>query len=122
MGDKSDNIPGVPGIGEKTAVKLLRQFGTVENVLASIDEIKGEKLKETLRQHREMALLSKKLAAIRRDAPVELSLDDIAYQGEDREKVVALFKELGFQSFLEKMESPSSEEEKTACQDGIYAC
>ncbi|GAD11956.1 DNA polymerase I [Geobacillus thermoleovorans] len=112
MGDKSDNIPGVPGIGEKTAVKLLKQFGTVENVLASIDEIKGEKLKETLRQHREMALLSKKLAAIRRDAPVELSLDDIVYQGEDREKVVALFKELGFQSFLEKMESPSSEEEK----------
>ncbi|NNU83267.1 DNA polymerase I [Geobacillus sp. BMUD] len=112
MGDKSDNIPGVPGIGEKTAVKLLRQFGTVENVLASIDEIKGEKLKETLRQHRDMALLSKKLAAIRRDAPVELSLDDIAYQGEDREKVIALFKELGFQSFLEKMDLPSSEEEK----------
>ncbi|MFC0297288.1 DNA polymerase I [Geobacillus jurassicus] len=112
MGDKSDNIPGVPGIGEKTAVKLLKQFGTVENVLASIDEIKGEKLKETLRQHRDAALLSKQLAAIRRDAPVELSLDDIAYQGEDREKVIALFKELGFQSFLEKMDSPSDAKEK----------
>nr|ABD48716.1 thermostable DNA polymerase I [Geobacillus sp. LH8] len=111
MGDKSDNIPGVPGIGEKTAVKLLKQFGTVENVLASIDEIKGEKLKENLRQYRDLALLSKQLAAIRRDAPVELSLDDIIYEGQDREKVIALFKELGFQSFLEKMDAPTAEDE-----------
>nr|ACI43004.1 DNA polymerase I [Geobacillus anatolicus] len=111
MGDKSDNIPGVPGIGEKTAVKLLKQFGTVENVLASIDEIKGEKLKENLRQYRDLALLSKQLAAIRRYAPVELSLDDIIYEGQDREKVIALFKELGFQSFLEKMDAPTAEDE-----------
>ncbi|ABO67999.1 MULTISPECIES: DNA polymerase I [Geobacillus] len=112
MGDKSDNIPGVPGIGEKTAVKLLKQFGTVENVLASIDEVKGEKLKENLRQHRDLALLSKQLASICRDAPVELSLDDIVYEGQDREKVIALFKELGFQSFLEKMAAPAAEGEK----------
>lgn len=112
MGDKSDNIPGVPGIGEKTAVKLLKQFGTVENVLASIDEIKGEKLKENLRQYGELALLSKRLAAIRRDAPVELTLDDIIYEGQDREKVIALFKELGFQSFLEKMAAPAAEHEE----------
>ncbi|MBB6282596.1 DNA polymerase-1 [Geobacillus subterraneus] len=111
MGDKSDNIPGVPGIGEKTAVKLLKQFGTVENVLASIDKIKGEKLKENLRQYRDLALLSKQLAAIRRDAPVELSLDDIIYEGQDREKVIALFKELGFQSFLEKMDASTAEDE-----------
>ncbi|MBR2516889.1 DNA polymerase I [Geobacillus sp.] len=112
MGDKSDNIPGVPGIGEKTAVKLLKQFGTVENVLASIDEIKGEKLKENLRQYRDLALLSKQLAAICRDAPVELTLDDIVYKGEDREKVVALFQELGFQSFLDKMAVQTDEGEK----------
>jgi len=112
MGDKSDNIPGVPGIGEKTAVKLLKQFGTVENVLASIDEIKGEKLKENLRQYRDLAILSKQLAAIRRDAPVELSLDDIVYKGQDRENVLALFRELGFQSFLEKMDAPAAEGEK----------
>ncbi|NNV06065.1 DNA polymerase I [Geobacillus sp. C56-T2] len=110
MGDKSDNIPGVPGIGEKTAVKLLKQFGTVENVLDSIDEIQGEKLKETLRQHRDTALLSKRLAGICRDAPIALSLEDTAYEGEDRESVIALFKELGFQSLLEKMEGPRAEE------------
>nr|AAB62092.1 DNA polymerase I [Geobacillus stearothermophilus] len=112
MGDKSDNIPGVPGIGEKTAVKLLKQFGTVENVLASIDEVKGEKVKEKLRQHRDLALLSKQLASICRDAPVELSLDALVYEGQDREKVIALFKELGFQSFLEKMAAPAAEGRK----------
>jgi DNA polymerase I len=111
MGDKSDNIPGVPGIGEKTAVKLLKQFGTVENILASIEQINGNKLKENLEKYRDLALMSKQLATIFRDAPVELSLEDIEYRGQDVEKVVALFKELGFNSLLDKVAPQMKKEE-----------
>lgn len=70
MGDSSDNIPGVPGVGQKTALKLLQEYGTVENVLAHIPEVKGKKLQENLRGHEEQARLSKQLATIVRDVPM----------------------------------------------------
>lgn len=71
MGDSSDNIPGVPGVGPKTAIKLLAAYGTVEEVLLHVEEIAGKKLKENIRENQQMAVLSKKLAAIRLDVPVE---------------------------------------------------
>ncbi|PDM41591.1 MULTISPECIES: DNA polymerase I [unclassified Geobacillus] len=111
MGDKSDNIPGVPGIGEKTALKLLKEFGTIENILDSIEQVSGNKLRENLAKYRDIALMSKQLATILRDAPVDLSLEDIEYNGYDVDKVIALFKELGFNSLLEKMAAPQGEEE-----------
>lgn len=103
MGDTSDNIPGIPGVGEKTALKLLHQFGSVEKVLDSIDEVAGKKLKEKLEQHKELALISKQLATITREAPVEVKLDDLTFEGYDQTKVISLYKELGFNSLLEKL-------------------
>ena len=118
MGDSSDNIPGIPGVGEKTALKLLHQFGSVENVLESIDQVSGKKLKEKLEEHKELAIMSKQLATITREAPVEVTLDDVAYDGYDVQKVAAIFKELGFNSLLDKLDV-SSEGEAQAEQEQI---
>ncbi|MEH7116548.1 DNA polymerase I [Neobacillus vireti] len=103
MGDPSDNIPGVPGVGEKTAIKLLKEFSTLENLLASIDQVSGNKLKEKLAEFKEQAIMSKELATIERKAPVEVELESITYEGFAREKLINLFKELGFNSLLEKL-------------------
>jgi DNA polymerase-1 len=112
MGDTSDNIPGVPGVGEKTAIKLLKEFTTLENVLDSVDKVSGKKLKEKLEEHREQAIMSKKLATIDCEAPISISLDEIHYNGFDVKKVTGIFKELGFNSLLEKLgEEVVAEEE-----------
>lgn len=103
MGDASDNIPGVPGVGEKTALKLLKEFETLENLLASIDKVKGNKLKEKLEEFRDQAVMSKELATITREAPVEIELAQTEYEGHQPEKVLELFKELGFKSLLDKV-------------------
>ncbi|MCM3704762.1 MULTISPECIES: DNA polymerase I [Cytobacillus] len=103
MGDSSDNIPGVPGVGEKTALKLLKEFGTIEELLESVDKVNGKKLKEKLEEYRDQALMSKELATITREAPVEIKIEDIEYEGFEKEKVIGIFKELGFNSLLEKI-------------------
>ncbi len=103
MGDSSDNIPGVPGVGEKTALKLLKEFGTLEELLNSVDKVSGKKLKEKLEEFKEQALMSKELATITREAPVEIKIEDIQYEGYEKEKVIHIFKELGFNSLLEKL-------------------
>lgn len=77
MGDKSDNIPGVPGVGEKTAFKLIKEYGSIEAVLNNIDNIPGKKLKENLEGNVEQAIFSKKLATIMREVPIELTVEDI---------------------------------------------
>ena len=94
-GDTSDNIPGVPGIGEKTAIKLISQYGSVENLLAHTGEQKG-KLKENLEGHRHMALLSKKLATIILDVPLDTKLDDLKVQPLNEAAVRALCVEFEF--------------------------
>ncbi|WAA11655.1 DNA polymerase I [Fervidibacillus halotolerans] len=103
MGDTSDNIPGVPGVGEKTAIKLLKEYKTVEKLLESIENIRGKKLKENLTTYKEQALMSKQLATILTEAPIDISLKDIAYKGLDEQQLIPLYKDLGFESFLEKM-------------------
>ena len=102
MGDKSDNIPGVAGIGEKTAIKLLAEYKTVENVLDNIDNISGKKLKERLAEGKEDALLSKELATIFTEVPVENKLEDLTFS-ENRSKKKELFEKLEFVSFLKKL-------------------
>ena len=102
MGDKSDNIPGVAGIGEKTAIKLLAEYKTVENVLDNIDNISGKKLKERLAEGKEDALLSKELATIFTEVPVENKLEDLTFS-ENRSKKKELFEKLEFFSFLKKL-------------------
>jgi DNA polymerase-1 len=113
MGDNSDNIPGVPGIGEKTALKLLHQFGSLEAILDSIDEISGKKMKERLDENREQAEMSKKLAVIERDAPVEVSMDSLEYKDGLSEAAVNVFKELGFKSLLERLGADETGQEQT---------
>ena len=77
MGDKSDNIPGVPGIGEKTAFKLIQTYGSIEEVLNNVENVNGKRLKENLEEYREQALFSKKLATIITEVPIDINLEDI---------------------------------------------
>lgn len=114
MGDASDNIPGVPGVGEKTAIKLLKQFGTVEGVYQQLDRVSGKKLKENLGANRDQALMSKQIATIDRNSPVQVALDDCAFENKTTPELTELFRELGFQSLLEKMDLPQKEKEPSA--------
>ena len=110
MGDKSDNIPGIPGVGEKTAIKLLTEYETVENVLENIDNISGKKLKERLTEGKEDAILSKKLATIFTDVPFDNKIEDLTFK-EDIEKKKELFEKLEFVSFLRKLSQENSSED-----------
>ncbi|MGL5574657.1 MAG: DNA polymerase I [Sarcina sp.] len=95
MGDKSDNIPGVPGVGEKTAYKLIQEYGSVENVLMNIENISGKKIKENLTEYSEQAIFSKKLATINVDVPIEFDLDEIrSTEKYDVENLKKLFTKL----------------------------
>ena len=105
MGDKSDNIPGVPGIGEKTAIKLLKQFETVEGVYENIDELKKSKMKEKLIENEENAKLSKDLARINRDSPIEVTIDDLKLTDYSDEEKIKLFKTLEFKQLLDQMDA-----------------
>lgn len=118
MGDKSDNIPGIPGVGEKTAIKLLTEYETVENVLENIDNISGKKLKERLTEGKEDAILSKKLATIFTDVPVDNKIEDLTFK-ENREKKKELFEKLEFVSFLRKLsqENSAADESETETEE-----
>jgi DNA polymerase-1 len=105
MGDTSDNIPGVPGIGEKTAYKLIQTYGSIENVLNNIENISGKKIKDNLQQFSEQAIFSKKLATIVTDVPVEIDLESIKSKDNfDFEGLRKLFLRLQFKSLLDKLE------------------
>jgi DNA polymerase-1 len=106
-GDVSDNIPGVAGVGDKTAVKLLNQFGSVEELYDRIDEVTPEKLRENLRAHEAGARHSKEMATIHTEAPVTLDLDACALTHYDRERVVELFRELEFKSLVPRLPEPA---------------
>lgn len=108
MGDSSDNIPGVPGVGEKTALKLLAAHGSVEGVYEAIDQQKG-KMKEKLVANEDLAYISKQLATIERQAPVEVKLDDLGYEGPDQDELIRVWSELAFKSLLEKMDYTAEE-------------
>lgn len=103
MGDKIDNIPGCPGIGEKTAVKLINDFGSVEELLKRTDELKGA-LKKKVEENKQQILDSYFLATIRTDVPVNLDPDDLVRKPEDKDKLFAIFKELEFRSLRDRVE------------------
>src|SRR5439155_22737533 len=96
-GDTSDNIPGVPGIGEKTASKLIAQYGSVENLTAHTGQLKG-KLRENLEKYRDQALLSKRLATINCETPIEVDLDSLKLRLPDEDKLKQLLIEFEFNS------------------------
>lgn len=103
MGDKSDNIPGVPGVGEKTAYKLIQTYGSIEEVLNNIDNISGKKLKENLETYREQAIFSKKLATIVTEVPIDFNLEEIKNQDSfDKEELKKIFFKLQMKSMLDK--------------------
>ncbi|BFH64444.1 DNA polymerase I [Paenibacillus azoreducens] len=102
MGDASDNIPGIPGVGEKTALKLLHQFGSVEEVLANTGELKG-KMKEKIETHADDAVLSKKLATIYREVPLDKSFDDMVFNGLKEDTAGPALAKLEFKSLLERL-------------------
>lgn len=102
MGDSSDNIPGVPGVGEKTAIKLISNFNSVENLLEHTDELKG-KQKENVENNRDLALLSKELVTIMKDAPVDVSFDDIKITERDDEAIKSIFVEFEFNALGKRL-------------------
>ena len=101
-GDSVDNIPGIPGIGEKTSKKLIKQYGSVENLIANAHELKG-KQQENVINFAEQGLLSKKLATIILDAPVELDEQDLKVEAPDEEKILSLFSELEFRALSKRV-------------------
>ena len=103
-GDTSDNIPGVPGIGDKTAAELLQRFGSLENVLASVDEISGAKRKQNLIEHADAARTSKQLATAKRDIPVEFDLAGFVSTPPDRSKLRETFREFELREPLRRLE------------------
>ncbi|MGO4111153.1 DNA polymerase I [Paenibacillus sp. YAF4_2] len=103
MGDTSDNIPGIPGVGEKTALKMLHEHGSVEEVLANTDSLKG-KMKEKVETHKEDAIMSKKLATIFREVPLEHGADDIRYDGYEPAVLAEAFRKLEFKSLIERLD------------------
>ena len=106
-GDTSDNIPGVPGVGDKTAVKLVSQFGTLEDIYSSIDSVEPVKLRENLRANQERAMEGKFLTTIARDAPVSLDMEQCRFWTYDRRNVVELFRELEFRG-VDRIPDPST--------------
>ena len=117
MGDQIDNIPGVPGIGQKGAAKLLADYGSLDGVLEHLDDLKGRQRK-SLEEHRDQALLSRELAAIDRNVPLELGLDDLAVVPPEPAELNGLYRELEFYSLLS--EQAVSEQEQ-ASSDADYA-
>ena len=102
MGDSSDNIPGCPGVGEKTALKLITEFGSIENLLANTDQLKGA-LKKKVEEHVEEIKFSRFLATIKTDVPIELDMESLLLQEPDEEKLRTLFEELEFRNLADRV-------------------
>lgn len=113
MGDSSDNVPGVPGVGEKTAKQLLATFGTIEEVLARVDEVKQPKLRERLREHAESARQSRQQVTIDVNVPIETKLEDLIVEPANTEELKALYKELDFRVDLQALDRESAADKPT---------
>ena len=111
MGDSSDNIPGCPGVGEKTAVKLIKEFGNIDTLLQNTDKLKGA-LKKKVEENGELIRMSRYLATIKTDAPIELDLKSLEVVEPDNEKLEKLFEELEFKTFAKRILKKDKEEPK----------
>ena len=111
MGDSSDNIPGCPGVGEKTAVKLIKEFGNIDTLLQNTDKLKGA-LKKKMEENGELIRMSRYLATIKTDAPIELDLKSLEVVEPDNEKLEKLFEELEFKTFAKRILKKDKEEPK----------
>ena len=107
MGDSSDNIPGCPGIGEKTAVKLITEFGGIDGLLANTDKLKGA-LKEKVEGNVEQIKFSRLLATIRTDVPIDLDMESLKFEGPDEQKLYSIFEDLEFRTLMNRVRSKQS--------------
>lgn len=118
-GDASDNIPGVPGVGEKTAAKLIQQFGSLENLLDNLDQVENKRWRSMLEENIEEARLSKRLATMERDVPIDIDYEECRLGGWDEEQVRQLFSELEFFTLLDRLFSQVKlDQQKPAEPDG----
>lgn len=111
MGDASDNVPGIPGVGEKTALELIQQFGDLESVLANAHKVKRKNISQNLKEHSDLARLSKKLVTIETSVPFELDLNSLSRREFNLPELKELFKELEFTRFLQEITSREAQEE-----------
>ncbi len=109
MGDTSDHYPGVEKVGEKTAIKLINEYGSVEGIYDHVDEMKKSKLKEHLINDKDQAYLSKKLATINLEAPVEITVGDLEYHGDNQEELIQFYQKMNFKTFLDRMDVPQED-------------
>ena len=112
MGDSSDNIPGCPGIGEKTAVKLITEFGGIDGLLANTDKLKGA-LKEKVESNVDQIKFSRLLATIRTDVPIELDMESLKFQGPDEQKLYSIFEDLEFRTLMNRVKSKQTDAVQT---------
>ncbi len=119
-GDPTDNIPGVPGVGEKTAAKLIREFGTLDAMYERLDDVTPEKLRDKLREHHDQVLMGRELSTIVRDLPVEIDLEAARLGDYDRDTVVRLFREYEFRTLIERL-PPIAGESATERADSLRA-
>lgn len=103
MGDKSDNIPGVPGVGEKTAIKLIKEFGSVENLLENSHQISADKLREKIEDNMQQAILSKRLATIVTNVPVEMNVESLKVEEPDKNRILEIFKRYEFNTLINRV-------------------
>ncbi|KRN88522.1 DNA polymerase I [Ligilactobacillus ceti] len=116
VGDSSDNYPGVTKIGEKTAIKLLKQYGTIEGIYENITDMKKSKMKENLIAEKEIAFMCKDLATILKDAPITMTVADTTWSGTDYEALVKFYQQMNFKRFLGQLatEQPETTDQQTA--------
>jgi DNA polymerase I len=104
MGDQSDNIPGVPGVGEKTALKLIQEFGSVANLIANTDQITSKSLKAKIEENAQLALMSRRLATINTEVPIDIDFEEFKAEEPDYDALIDLYIKLEFNSFLKKLQ------------------
>jgi len=110
MGDSSDNIPGIPGIGEKNASELVREFGSAENIIKNLDKVKKEKIRQSIAENKERIILNKELVKLSPDIDLGVSLEDLRIKGPDIERLAGLFKRLEFNKFLSELKFSDNKE------------
>ncbi len=119
MGDQSDNIPGIPGVGEKTATKLILEYGSVENILNSIDDMPKNKLRDKIEENQQLAVMSKRLATINTNAPIDFDIEDYKAEEPDYDRLIEIYTRLELNSFLKKLKLPEKKSEINYSQKTI---
>lgn len=120
MGDQSDNIPGVPGIGQKTGIKLIKEFGTMENLYNNLDKVSGKKLKENLEENKTQAFMSKKLGTIVRNINLGIDLTDLKIKTYDYDNLSKMYREFEFNSILKRLPEKYQTEETETVNDDFF--